>query len=207
VNSLKQVYRLRSDRTARAGKSLRGNEGFAEPYGLPLGETIRTPFAHRSWLIYMKNMKICFTGHRNVRRTKQIAETLERIANKYPGATWICGGAVGLDSAAATFAMERGIDLWLILPFPPAVMTKYWSTSQKATLGSTIKYASRLSVVSPRYDVAAYQHRNMRMVDLSDLCVAFFDGSPGGTANCVKYARYVGRDLVVIDPTSPFRNI
>jgi uncharacterized phage-like protein YoqJ len=78
-------------------------------------------------------------------------------------------------------------------------MTKYWSEAQKKVLADTIKYASYLSVLSPVYDVRAYQRRNERMVDLADLVVAFFDGSAGGTANCVRYAKSVNRPIIMAE--------
>ena len=34
--------------------------------------------------------------------------------------------------------------------------------------------------------------RNMYMVDSASLCVAYFNGKPGGTLNTVKYAKKCG---------------
>jgi len=34
------------------------------------------------------------------------------------------------------------------------------------------------------------------MVDLSDMVAAFWDGSSGGTGNCVRYALKVGKKMV-----------
>jgi uncharacterized phage-like protein YoqJ len=44
--------------------------------------------------------------------------------------------------------------------------------------------------------MASYQRRNEFMVDAADVLAAFFDGSPGGTANCVLYASKVGKKVV-----------
>ncbi len=52
--------------------------------------------------------------------------------------------------------------------------------------------------MSPVLSIEAYQRRNEFMVDASDALAAFFDGSPGGTANCVRYARSVGRRVVIM---------
>jgi uncharacterized phage-like protein YoqJ len=139
-------------------------------------------------------MKIAFTGHRHL-RYEDVVSKLEGLHHKYPEAVWITGGAVGLDSQAAKYAMLHGIRLWLILPFPSKVMLLKWSTAQKAFLSECIKYAERLSVLSPVFAMRTYQDRNIRMVDLSDMLAAFFDGSRGGTANCVNYARSIGHPI------------
>jgi len=44
--------------------------------------------------------------------------------------------------------------------------------------------------------MGAYQLRNEFMVDAADVLAAFFDGSPGGTANCVRYASKIGKRVV-----------
>lgn len=45
-----------------------------------------------------------------------------------------------------------------------------------------------------------YQKRNEFMVDNSDIVIAVWDGSSGGTANCVKYALKKGRMVWRIFP-------
>ncbi len=139
-------------------------------------------------------MKIAFTGHRHL-KYQDVVSKLESIHDRYPDATWITGGAVGLDSHAAKFAMSHGIKLWLILPFPPAIMSAKWSPSQKAFLSESIKYAANLSILSPVFAMQIYQNRNIRMVQLSDMLAAFFDGSRGGTDNCVNYTRSIGHPI------------
>ncbi|MDW7777268.1 MAG: SLOG family protein [Methanosarcinales archaeon] len=139
-------------------------------------------------------IKIAFTGHRRLGYA-QVESMLNKIHTEFPDSIWIAGGAIGLDSHAAKYAMLHGIELWLILPFPPAVMTAKWNNQQRAFLDASIKYASKLSILSPTYNVRIYQDRNIRMVDLSDMLAAFWDGSKGGTANCVGYARSIGHRI------------
>jgi len=140
-------------------------------------------------------IKIAFTGHRYL-SISQVESYLEKLHEDYPDAIWITGGAVGLDSIAASFAMAHGIRLWLILPFPIHVMSKYWTADQKRCIQDCWDYAEKTSVLAPAYDVSIYQRRNERMVDLSDMVAAFWDGSSGGTGNCVRYAQKVGKKMV-----------
>jgi len=143
----------------------------------------------------MTTIKIAFTGHRHL-SSSQVVSYLNKLHQDYPDAIWITGGAVGLDSEAALYAMRHAIPLWLIIPFPSGVMSKFWKDSQKATLRDTWAYAEKTSVLAPAYDVSVYQRRNERMVDLSDMVAAFWDGSNGGTRNCVRYAQKAGKKMV-----------
>ena len=138
--------------------------------------------------------RIAFTGHRHL-RFNEVAPALTLIHTKYHDAIWITGGAIGLDSHAAEYARIHGIPLWLILPFSPKVMKARWNPVQVALLRSHIQYCAKLSVLSPVYKASVYQDRNVRMVDLSTLLCAFFNGSPGGTANCVRYAKSIGHPI------------
>ncbi|MBE0522357.1 MAG: macro domain-containing protein [Candidatus Methanoperedenaceae archaeon] len=142
----------------------------------------------------MNKIKIAFTGHRRLGYA-QVESMLNKIHAEFPDSVWITGGAIGLDSHAAKYAMLHGIELWLILPFSPAVMTARWNAQQKSFLEASIKYASKFTVLSPVYNVRVYQDRNIRMVDLSDMLAAFWDGSRGGTANCVGYASFIGHRI------------
>jgi uncharacterized phage-like protein YoqJ len=44
------------------------------------------------------------------------------------------------------------------------------------------------------------QDRNKWMVDHCDALVAIWNGTSGGTANCVKYALSVNKPIVMINP-------
>lgn len=44
------------------------------------------------------------------------------------------------------------------------------------------------------------QNRNEHMVDNSEDCIAVWDGTSGGTGNCVKYAQRVGKNVIRIHP-------
>jgi len=143
----------------------------------------------------MTTIKIAFTGHRYL-SFEQVASYLNKLHSDYPDAIWITGGAVGLDTEAALYAMKHAISLWLILPFPPLVMSKFWKDHQKTALRDIWAYAEKTSVLAPAYDISVYQRRNERMVDLSDMVAAFWDGSNGGTGNCVRYSLKVGKKMV-----------
>ncbi len=138
---------------------------------------------------------IAFTGHRYVMED-EMAAALGEVAKRFKNAVWICGGAIGVDSYAARYAMVHHIPYRLILPFAPEVMSKYWSDAQKKLLQDTIAHAMDVQVLSPVYDVKYYQLRNIAMVDAAQVLIAFFDGTSGGTANCVRYAKFKRYNIV-----------
>jgi len=148
---------------------------------------------------------IAFTGHRYVRED-EMQITLDEVTELYPGATWICGGAIGVDSFAAKYAMSHGINYRLILPFPPEIMSKYWNDAQKYILNETIAKASSVTVLTQAYNVTFYQKRNIAMVNAAQVLIAFYDGSSGGTANCVKYVQSKTGYPIKIYP-GPYRNV
>ena len=50
------------------------------------------------------------------------------------------------------------------------------------------------------YNPWLMQKRNEYMVDLADRVIAVWNCSKGGTANCVKYAEKVGKEIIKIEP-------
>jgi uncharacterized phage-like protein YoqJ len=142
---------------------------------------------------------IAFTGHRYVQED-EMQTALDEVASLYPGAIWICGGAIGVDSFAAKYAMNHNIKYQLILPFSPDVMSRYWNDVQKNILKETMAKALSVMVLRQAYDVTFYQKRNIALVDAAQVLIAFFDGSSGGTSNCVKYAKTKKGYLIIVYP-------
>lgn len=50
------------------------------------------------------------------------------------------------------------------------------------------------------YYPAKMQKRNEFMCDKADILIAVWDGSKGGTANCVRYMKKLGKEIIRIDP-------
>lgn len=80
-------------------------------------------------------------------------------------------------------------------------------------LADEVVYVDELPAYLPRgmkpeqtgkHSNAKLQIRNVYMVDHADIVIAIFDGSKGGTYNCVKTARAKGKRLIVLDPKQNF---
>ena len=58
----------------------------------------------------------------------------------------------------------------------------------------------KMTTPQGRYNPYKLQIRNEYMVDNADIVIAVWDGSKGGTCNCVNYAKKIGKKIIVINP-------
>lgn len=112
----------------------------------------------------------------------------------------ISGMALGWDTALADAAVELDIDLWAYIPF--IGQEKRWPEASQAHYTRLLTLAEKVVVCSEGgYAAWKMQVRNKRMVDDCDRLLALWNGSDGGTANCVRYARERGRKIVNLWPS------
>lgn len=127
------------------------------------------------------------TGHREGKYDSQFEQRLEKAFLDSKPAAYIQGLASGFDLVSASIAIDLGI---------PVVSAKPWTThtprvSDRSLYEYVVKYSEETFVVteSDHYPGPwVYQVRNVWMVDEANLIVAYWNGKPGGTANCIKYA-------------------
>jgi uncharacterized phage-like protein YoqJ len=107
---------------------------------------------------------------------------------KYRPDEVVSGMALGWDTALALAALELGIPLTAAVPFE-GQETK-WRPEQQELFRAILARATSVVVVSPGgYAVWKMQVRNEWMVDRATGVLALWNGTSGGTANCVEYAR------------------
>jgi uncharacterized phage-like protein YoqJ len=109
----------------------------------------------------------------------------------------ILGMALGVDQWAAEICAETDIPFVAAVPFK-GQESKWPAVSQRA-YRALLTHAASVVVVSPfGYTPTAMQARNEWMVDRCDALLAVWNDSPGGTANCVRYAEAIGRQVIRI---------
>lgn len=118
---------------------------------------------------------IGFTGHRDWLCNEQ---SLLRIEERYPGATWIHGGAPGFDTQVNEVALKLG-----------------------KALGDT------LIVIRPDYDSYRPQvaplMRNDIIVERCSILVACYDGrKSGGTLYTINRAKQAGKPVEYVTPVT-----
>lgn len=109
-----------------------------------------------------------------------------QIAEIDPGAV-VVGMALGFDMACGWAAVDLGLPFIAAVPFEG--QERKWSVAQQREYRELLAHAESVVVVcSGGYNPTKFQHRNEWMVDNSDAVLSLWNGSPGGTANCVRYA-------------------
>lgn len=152
-------------------------------------------------------MIVAFTGHRPdklggwnpehpvVSRVKTVIRKF--LVDTRP-AHVISGMAQGVDQWAAQEA--NGLGIPFIAALPCDEMDAPWRLPAKRRFHELLALARQVVVVSPGpYKPWKMQRRNEWMVDNCDVLAAVWDGSTGGTANCVDYAHSVERDIRKLD--------
>lgn len=148
-------------------------------------------------------MIICGTGHRPDKLggySQQAQEKVRQVArlhlsdNDRPSLI-ISGGALGWDQALADAAHRFEIPFMLALPFDD--FDCKWPKESRGHLAHLMHYAKEIFYVcQPGYAPWKMQARNKWMVDNADAVLALWNGTSGGTANCIKYAESVKKDIV-----------
>lgn len=153
-------------------------------------------------------MILAFTGHRsdklggyklpNPTYTK-VCQAIDAKLRELKPEKVISGMAQGVDQWGAYIAYKLGIPFIAAVPF--AGQEKMWPDASKKAYNDLLKLATGIVVVSEgEFTPAKMQIRNEWMVDKADMMLAIWDGTPGGTANCIAYAEKVGKPIVRINP-------
>lgn len=138
------------------------------------------------------------TGHRPSKlptdAESQVKVAYRKALTQLKPDWFISGMAIGVDTWAAEVALELGIKLWAAVPFEG--QERRWVPADQERFKSILARASKTTIVCQgTYDPKMFQKRNIFMVDNCTILLAYWDGTPGGTGNCVKYARKVNRNM------------
>ena len=128
---------------------------------------------------------------------------------------FICGGALGVDQMAFHICnklknkYDNKITLELAIPFKNQYIKwrfediKRYNLHKKqadiVTYVDEIPEYNKYNLNAGIYDIRKMQLRNMYMVDNSDIVIAVWDGTRGGTKSCVDYTRKQNKDIINID--------
>lgn len=144
-------------------------------------------------------MIVAGTGHRPDKLGGHGVQTrlaLGGLATEYLSQTQpekvISGMALGWDQALAGAAVALRIPFIAAVPFEG--VEQHWPTEAQARFHRLLAAAAEVVFVCDAQGPfkRAFQVRNEWMVDRADRMVALWDGSWGGTFNCVRYAEKKG---------------
>ena len=115
----------------------------------------------------------------------------------------ISGMALGADQWAVNVALKMGIKVTALIPcqgqdrlWPSFAQTQYRTLLRRVEVaGGEVRYVS-----DKPYDKWCMNNRNHEIVDTSSEMLAVWDGTKGGTGNCVELALHDGLKVTVLDP-------
>jgi len=112
----------------------------------------------------------------------------------------ISGMALGIDTLFAKIAIRLGYKFTAAIPCQQQY--KMWPQKAKELYLDIINHplCTKYYVSEGPYSPQKMQLRNQWMVDNCDMLIAVWDGTLGGTSNCVKYAQQQQIDIRIINP-------
>jgi uncharacterized phage-like protein YoqJ len=154
-------------------------------------------------------MIVAFTGHRpdklggyklpNPTYIK-VCREIEKALKELKPEKVLSGMALGVDQWAANIAYKLDIPFVAVIPFEG--QEKAWPEESQKTFRLLRKLAAEEVIVCPGgYAPSKMQTRNEWLVDNCDTLIPIWDGTSGGTGNCVKYAESIHRTMYRIDPS------
>lgn len=158
-------------------------------------------------------MRISVTGHRpnklygydlNNEKYKELKQKLKNILIENNCTEAITGMALGVDTLFALAVLElkdEGYDIKLHCAIPCKNHSCKWLKESVDLYNDILKKADIVKIVTNEdYKPYLMQVRNEYMVNLADKVIAVWDGSNGGTANCVRYAQKKNKEIIRLIP-------
>lgn len=147
-------------------------------------------------------MIICGTGHRPDKLGGYSQEVFDKLVDlasehifKLKPDYVISGMALGWDQALAKAAYECSIPFHAYIPF--VGQEGRWPRESQAKYHALLHRADKVVYCNPEgYAGWKMQKRNEDMVNASDVVLALWDGSAGGTGNCIGYANKKGVEII-----------
>lgn len=144
------------------------------------------------------------TGHRSYGYKDHSFNVLidlnKAVLEKYKPDLVISGMALGFDLTLAKASHNMKIPFVAAVPF--SGQADKWESKWKNIYDDLMFFAEDKIIISPCYNKGVFQKRNDWMVDQlegpGDFLLALWDGSDGGTKNCVRYAEKKNKKIVNI---------
>ncbi len=130
---------------------------------------------------------------------KELSEAIDHVISC--GITrFICGGALGFDTLAAQAVIEKKKEknVFLEIAVPCKDQDAKWNAAQKEEYCKILESADKVTVLFEKYVTGCMHFRDAFMVDNSDVLIAYYRGTPGGTQYTFMYAESRGLKIINI---------
>lgn len=153
---------------------------------------------------------LCFTGHRpnklggykpdailNMKVKAALSLAINEFADKHGrnNVSFITGMALGVDQWAADILIDE--DLPFIAAIPCKGQESQWPEKAQDHYHFILSLATQVVCLAEKYTHECMNDRNRWMVDHADHVLAIWDGTPGGTGQCVGYAQHARHEPTV----------
>lgn len=151
---------------------------------------------------------VSFTGHRPDKiggyrycdLHEKIKTSISEVLISLKPTKVISGMALGVDQLACDVCLKLNIPIIAAVPFQG--QEKIWPEESKKYYHSLLERCCEVKYVSPPgYAAWKMIERNKWMVDNSDTLIAVWNGSSGGTKQCVEYAVFKSKKIIYINPS------
>ena len=148
--------------------------------------------------------RVCFTGHRDVPAAHALVlpalvEQHIRLLAQRGAVEFRAGGAIGFDMLAALKVLEmkkelENIQLHLFLPCRD--QTRGWDEVSRRAYQYVLDRADKVDYTAQFYTSGCMLERDRRLVEGSDVCLAYCTRNRGGTFYTYSYASKCGLELI-----------
>ena len=151
-----------------------------------------------------EKLTVCFTGHRQIpcedaAKLPMLLEVVLIDLIERGATTFRAGGAIGFDTVAALKVLglrSRYPHIRLELILPCRNQTERWGDADVSTYQYIIEQADSHRFLFDTYFEGCMLERDRRLVEGSDVCVAFCNRSRSGTAATMTLALRGGLEVI-----------
>lgn len=162
----------------------------------------------------MKTINVYFTGHRpnklpggynmsldkNLLLIQSIESEIEKLLMDYDSVHMITGMALGFDQLAAIAGIrlkKKDLPITIEAAIPCLNQENKWPQKSQDNYNKILMNVDIKTFVSEdTYTIYCMEVRNRYMVDNGDICIAYHDGTKGGTGNCIKYSIKKEKEII-----------
>jgi len=169
-------------------------------------------------LEHITDLNVAITGHRPTKlpggydvwsqgreglRDRLLHELDRIVEDRVPDQiTLITGMALGVDQDFAMVGQTYDMPVHAYIPGSAEQQCSLWPNRSKDLYRQILEECAACSFIPANGDhySRVLQRRNEAMVQDCDLLIGVWDGSSGGTANCLNYARRCGVEVRLMSP-------
>ena len=113
----------------------------------------------------------------------------------------VCAASIVVRSQVKEEMKEENKTVYIEAAVPCLNQEKKWPPETQKYYRALLGQVDKITYVwAGEYNSTCMQKRNEYMVDKADVVIAVWDGTRGGTYNCVEYAQLKHKNIIYINP-------